>query len=197
MPDRPQNIEQQPINPLRKANWGEILKGSYTVGNALKNSAENGGENADQMKKNKELAKVVTTLNDIRKTSNIENALARLNSPDMAAILWNNLELRQYVEGVLQNMAAIDHQEDLQAAKDGNTVKVTEALVRNFGGVREGMQRVSLDLGLRLQEADPFSQPTIAQLKSEVDNVNAMVKELEKRLLQVEDTAPAHHNHIA
>lgn len=101
------------------------------------------------------------------------------------------------MEGVLQNMAAIDHQEDLQAAKDGNTVKVTEALVRNFGGVREGMQRVSLDLGRRLQEADPFSQPTIAQLKSEVDNVNSMVKELEKRLLQVEDTAPAHPNHIA
>lgn len=180
-------------SPLIEANSGSTLEESNAVWDALRNSTKK-PERSEEMHKNKELAKVVTTLNDIRKTSNIESALARLNSPDMVAILWNNLELRQYVEGVLQNMAAIDHQDDLRAAKDGNTVQVTEALVRNFGGVREGMQRVSLDLGRRLQEADPFSQPTIAQLKSEVDNVYSMVKELEKRLLQVEDTPLTHPN---
>jgi len=73
-------------------------------------------------------------------------------------------------------MAAIDHEDDLLAAQNGNTPRVTEALVRDFGGIREGMQKVSLDLGRRLQEANPFDQPSIAQFKEEVDDVVASVQ---------------------
>lgn len=146
------------------------------MGDTLKNSTKENQERIEDMKKNKELAEVVTTLNDIRKTSNIEKALDRLDDPDMVAILGNNLELRQYVESVLQNMAAIDHEDDLLAAQNGNTSRVTEALIRDFGGVREDMQRVSLDLGRRLQEASPFDQPNIAQFKEEVDGVVASVQ---------------------
>jgi hypothetical protein len=174
-----------PDDPFRKAS-GAILDGSEKTGNTLKNSTKENQERTEEMAKNKELAKVVTALNDIRKTSNIENAVARLDDPDIVAMLWDNGELRQYVENVLNKMAAIDHEDDLLAAQNGNTSRVTEALIRDFGGVREGMRKVSLDLGRRLQEASPFDQPSIAQFKEEVDGVVASVQWLESKLLKVE-----------
>jgi len=53
----------------------------------LKNSTKENQERTEEIGKNKELAKVVTALNDIRKTKNIESAVARLDDPDIVAVL--------------------------------------------------------------------------------------------------------------